>query len=112
MTIVACGDGSSASDAAVVDAPAAADAKTVDVTVPLTWVDFAVEGCPAFDPAGPACHGPAPLRPRSARSAPAEIDTWIWSFGDGTPDETGDVPEHEFVLPGSYTVSLAVGGPG
>ncbi|MCH7701018.1 MAG: PKD domain-containing protein, partial [Planctomycetes bacterium] len=32
--------------------------------------------------------------------------TYNWNFGDGTPDESGEVVPHTFTLNGSYTVTL------
>ncbi len=109
--LVGCGSGPQAGDASPTDAPPAIDAPG-DAVAPLTWVDFAVDGCPGFDPETPACRGTPPLTLRFTAIAPGPIEAWIWSFGDETAEDMSAAPEHTFLLPGSYTITLAVGGPG
>ena len=36
------------------------------------------------------------------------IVSYIWTWGDGTPDGSGPIASHVFALPGSYTVTLTV----
>jgi len=36
------------------------------------------------------------------------IDTYIWSFGDGTPDSNEMTAMHQYAAPGTYTVQLTV----
>ncbi len=113
----ACGGGGGTP---VVDAMVVADgpAPYVDAEVrgdallPLSWVDIAVAGCAVYDPAGPTCRGEAPLVLRFTALAPAPLDTYVWSFGDGSQDDTTAAPEHVYALPGAYSVSLTGGGPG
>jgi PKD repeat protein len=120
--IPACGDDRAARDAGV-DARDGAprdDAGTPDAPTPLTWVDFAVSGCPApidadadaGDDPLVACRGRAPLTLTLAVVAPAPTDLIAWSFGDGTPIAAGRSVTHEWSLPGTYDVSLDVQGPG
>lgn len=86
-------------------------AQTVaDAAPALSWVDLAVANCPTFDVARPGCTGPAPLELRFVALAPAAIDTSVWSFGDGSAPAVGASPTHTFRAPGSYAVSVAVGG--
>ena len=39
------------------------------------------------------------------------IDSWSWDFGDGSISDEQN-PVHTYVVPGNYTVSLTVTGPG
>jgi hypothetical protein len=78
----------------------------------LTWVDFAVAGCPRYDAARPSCAGPAPLVLRFATVAPAPVASYLWTFGDGSDPATDATPTHTFRMPGTYGVSLTVGGAG
>ena len=65
---------------------------------------------PAADFSGSPTDGPAPLGVKfTDLSSPgtAPITSWLWSFGDaGTSTEQS--PSHTYLLPGTYTVSLAV----
>jgi gliding motility-associated-like protein len=36
------------------------------------------------------------------------IDSWLWNFGDGTPNNYQQNPQHLFAAPGNYTVNLTV----
>jgi PKD domain-containing protein len=86
-----------------------ADAAARDGLPPLTWVDFAASGCEQFVASGPTCSGAAPLDLRFVAVAPTPIDTYVWSFGDGSSFSTQPFPSHRFDAPGSYTVRLTVG---
>lgn len=44
----------------------------------------------------------------STVSTPAAIQGWAWDFNDGSPVSTASSPNHSFVNPGIYTVSLIV----
>jgi PKD repeat protein len=44
-------------------------------------------------------------------STGAEVDTWLWSFGDGGTSSQQS-PTHTYETAGTYTVSLAISGPG
>src|SRR5262249_10431899 len=91
---------------------AAAAAGEPDALPPaLTWVDFVVSGCLATDLV-PSCHGVAPLTLHFGPLAPARIETYRWSFGDGSDDSTEATPVHTFGAPGSFTVSRVAGGGG
>jgi len=41
-----------------------------------------------------------------------EIIAWDWDFGDGTSGSEEEHPSHQYSVPGDYTVSLTVVGPG
>ncbi len=112
-----CGDsdpgapdaGADAPDAAFVPVDAAPPADRID---PLLWVEFSAAGCDSGGFDGQPCVGTAPLDLRFTVTAPAPVDTYVWSFGDGTPSEDVASPLHRFDLPGTYDVGLVVGGPG
>lgn len=55
-------------------------------------------------------NGQAPLAVQFQDLSTGEIDAWAWSFGDGTSSTEAN-PAHVYAAPGSYTVSLTVGGP-
>jgi PKD repeat protein len=55
--------------------------------------------------------GPAPLTVAFTNTSTGDYDTTLWSFGDGITS-TLDHPVHDYVLPGVYTVTLTVTGPG
>lgn len=55
--------------------------------------------------------GPAPLTVRFTDLSTGEITSYHWDFGDGAASTERD-PQHTYQEPGSYTVSLTVGGPG
>jgi PKD repeat protein len=76
----------------------------------LTWVDFTVTGCAHFDPSVPVCRATTPARLTFVVLAPAPITDYLWSFGDASESATEASPAHDYTLPGSYTVSLTVGG--
>lgn len=38
----------------------------------------------------------------------ADISSYLWNFGDGTPVSTLAEPSHVFALPGNYTVTLTI----
>jgi len=40
--------------------------------------------------------------------ASIDAETWDWNFGDGTANSTVQFPEHEYLAPGTYTVTLTV----
>lgn len=111
-----CGDApGTGQDAAAgaVDAARPVDAGGVaDRIDPLLWVDFSVAGCAAGGIDAEPCVGVAPLTVRFLAAAPAPIDVYVWSFGDGSPAESSAAPAHTFERPGAYDVALTVGGPG
>jgi PKD repeat protein len=56
--------------------------------------------------------GPAPLpvafTDTTFTSDPGGVLTWAWDFGDGSPIDNTQNPNHVYACPGSYTVSLTV----
>jgi PKD repeat protein len=101
-----------------VDAAAAHDARPIpdawvgpDRVDPLVWVELTATGCDAGDDQQP-CMGAAPLVLSFHAAAPAPVDTYRWSFGDGSPIDEQAAPTHRFDQPGVYDVTLTVGGPG
>lgn len=125
LLAIACGDNSEAIvDAAVPgDSVVSADADIGrDSVAPLSWVDFAVSGCasaaeptPSGDSDGGLaampCTGVAPLSLSFAAVAPSLPSQYLWSFGDGAESATPS-PTHRFDQPGSYDITLVVGGAG
>lgn len=55
--------------------------------------------------------GDAPVVVTFSDRSNGVIDSWSWNFGDGT-SSTVKNPTHTYQLPGAYTVSLRVAGPG
>jgi PKD repeat protein len=55
--------------------------------------------------------GFAPLEVEFADQSTGTINSWSWSFGDGSTSNERD-PVHTYAQPGNYTVSLTVTGPG
>ncbi len=113
----ACGNDrpiTSGADAAIRDAQNFSDAGIDgDASAPLGWVDFAISGCSSGDgsEASP-CLGQSPLTLQFTALAPAQIDSHVWSFGDGSMPDPSRGPIHRFASPGSYDISLNVDGPG
>ncbi|MBU1488104.1 PKD domain-containing protein, partial [bacterium] len=52
--------------------------------------------------------GCAPLQVTFADSSTGDVLSYLWSFGDGTPDTTVQNPTHIYTNSGTYTVSLTV----
>jgi len=129
LIALACGDGNgTASDAAVARdgmEPAEDARANPDGIAPLTWVDFTITGCVSgtgeLETADPdagvdagvpdPCTGVAPLSLTFAAVSPAQIEVYLWTFGDGEEAATA-TPVHVYQAPGEYRVSLVVGGPG
>lgn len=62
-----------------------------------------------FSPSSPI-HGTS-VQFNGSTSQPATgrtIVTYVWSWGDGTPNGNGPITSHTFVTPGTYTVTLTV----
>lgn len=55
-------------------------------------------------------NGPSELTVNFKDESKGTVETWNWSFGDGT-ESTERNPSHIFTAPGTYTVSLTVTGP-
>jgi hypothetical protein len=55
--------------------------------------------------------GPVPLPVNFTDQSCGPITSWQWNFGDGSIS-TEQNPSHTYSKPGTYTVSLAVTGPG
>jgi hypothetical protein len=116
------------------DAPVAqdgGDAPQEDTAVTgdggLLFADFVAQGCERLEEwsadggspdddggirSGTVCVGHAPLTLTFVPVASENVDSYVWTFGE--PNETPlryDTPTHTFVLPGSFDVTLTVGGP-
>ncbi|MGB0383675.1 MAG: FG-GAP-like repeat-containing protein [Ardenticatenaceae bacterium] len=55
--------------------------------------------------------GTPPLNVQFTDQSSGDISSWTSDFGDGTISGARH-PEHEYAIPGTYTVSLTVSGPG
>ncbi len=55
--------------------------------------------------------GPAPLHVTFLNQSSGDFTTSLWNFGDGS-SSTSTTPGHDYSLPGVYTVTLTVSGPG
>lgn len=126
-----CGGESPAADAGASDGdgPRPSDASIgPDAAAPLIWIDFSITGCdsgsggePGGDgpPGGGAdagaeepCRGAAPLVLQFVPVAPAPVDLYEWSFGDGSEPDRTAAPVHVYSAPGVYDVTLSAQGPG
>jgi hypothetical protein len=130
LGVAACG-GSSATPA---DAPVQqdlGDEPQADAAVTsdggLLVADFVAQGCERLEEwsldggaarddgggrGGTVCIGHAPLTLTFVPVASQNVESYVWTFGE--PNETPlreDSPTHTFVLPGSFDVTLTVGGP-
>lgn len=56
--------------------------------------------------------GPAPLTVTFIESSTGSPTSWLWDFGDGSSSLLENPPSHKYSVPGTYTVSLTVTGPG
>jgi gliding motility-associated-like protein len=53
------------------------------------------------------CKGkPIKIIEKSTIENPGKIVKWTWNFGDGSADDTNQVPVHQYAAPGSYTITL------
>jgi serine protease len=66
---------------------------------------------PVADFSGSPTSGVEPLTVSFTDLSTGSIDTWDWSFGDGTPNSSAQNPVHEYASAGDYTVTLTVTGP-
>jgi hypothetical protein len=86
---------------------------------PLT-LEIGVTGCRAYDVAGtcgpdagvgPCCTGAPPLTLSFAPVGSPDLTTFLWKFGDGTPDTMERAPSHAYANPGRYQVTLIGASP-
>lgn len=61
---------------------------------------------------GSPTKGTAPLTVTFTESSTGSPTSWLWDFGDGSSSKLTDPPQHKYSVPGTYTVSLTVTGPG
>ena len=55
--------------------------------------------------------GKAPLDVTFINTSIGDLTDRTWNFGDGLTNTTRDFIDHQFPVPGTYTISLAVSGP-
>ncbi len=65
---------------------------------------------PAVDFSADPVKGSAPLTVQFQADVIGSVDTYLWTFGDGTTSTEAD-PSHTYETVGSYSVTLAVTGP-
>jgi len=70
-----------------------------------------VTAAPVADFAAASTGGTAPFAATFADQSTGSVSSWAWDFGDGTIS-TQRNPTHSYTSVGSYTVTLAVTGPG
>ncbi len=58
-----------------------------------------------------ATRGGCPLNVGFSDESSSDVTSWLWSFGDGATSTQRD-PVHVYDEPGTYSVALAVSGPG
>ncbi len=68
-------------------------------------------GAPVAGFSSPITSGTAPLVVSFTNSSSGSISTYSWNFGDGSTSGLQN-PSHTYASPGTYTVSLTVGGSG
>jgi PKD repeat protein len=66
---------------------------------------------PVADFAAVPTSGITPLTVAFTNTSQGEFGTSLWAFGDGVTS-TLHSPSHTYTIPGAYTVTLTVGGPG
>ena len=130
LGVAACGGGSTATrdDAGPQDDAGHVQADAlVSNDGGLLVADFVAEGCERLEEwstdggspdadggvvTGTVCIGHAPLTVTFIPVTTENVDSYVWTFGE--PNETPvrkETPTHTYVLPGSFEVTLTVGGP-
>ncbi|MEQ1894383.1 MAG: PKD domain-containing protein, partial [Planctomycetota bacterium] len=66
---------------------------------------------PTADFSAAPLSGPAPLAVTFSDASSGLIDSWVWDFGDGA-QAFDPFTGHNYTLPGTYTVTLTITGPG
>ncbi|WP_424358642.1 PKD domain-containing protein [Methanocella sp. MCL-LM] len=61
---------------------------------------------PAADFSANPTVGLAPLNVQFTDASTGYASSWQWNFGDGSPNSTSQSPLHQYVSPGTYTVTL------
>jgi PKD repeat protein len=108
---LACGKTQAPVSDAAVERPIPEVAPPATDVPPTLAVDFAVEGCPSFDPSTLSCTGSAPLTLRFVPLVTTSVSQYIWDFGPAQPTfDTSATPSHSYLVPGQYTVKLVVSG--
>jgi hypothetical protein len=130
VALAACGGGGTATpdDAGAPDATSDVQSDAV-VTGDggLLVADFVAEGCERLEQqsadggspeadggvrSGTVCVGHAPLTVTFVPVTSENVESYVWTFGE--PNETPrrePTPTHTFLRPGSFDVTLTVGGP-
>jgi PKD repeat protein len=74
-------------------------------------LDIAVTGCSSFqiDAGEESCSGAAPFTVTFSPVGTPGLTTFVWDFGDGSPESSEAAPVHTYTLPGRYDVSVKAG---
>lgn len=59
-----------------------------------------------FDVSGLCTGKSVKIIEKSTIEAPGKIVKWTWNFGDGSADDTNQLPVHQYSAPGAYTITL------
>ena len=87
-----------------VDGPLGSDTETKPGYVTV----WSGELAPNADFTGTPTERNAPLSVSFTDTSTADIDTWLWTFGDGGTSSDQN-PTHVYPISGTYTVTLTVG---
>ena len=74
-------------------------------------VSTTIAAPPVAVPQASLLSGTAPLAVSFTDLSTGSVTSWLWTFGDGTTS-TAQNPSHTYAVPGNYSVTLAVTGPG
>jgi PKD repeat protein len=78
---------------------------TTSRTITVTATSPGVTASFTFSPVNPAVNQDVYFNASASRPTDA---TFSWSYGDGSPQETGVMPPHRYAQAGTYTVTLTV----
>ena len=80
-------------------------AATTSRTITVAATSSQVTASFTFSPVNPAVNQDVYFNASASRPTDA---TFSWSYGDGSPQETGVMPSHRYAQAGTYTVTLTV----
>lgn len=94
-------------------APPTPDVGPVPDGTPSIFADVSISGCAevSITEGTYHCIGPVPLEITLATLVPPDATSYVWDFGDGAPPSTSPAPAHRYDQPGTFQITLVVGGP-